>query len=68
MTSQEDEEEVRSHLTLPLSLTDDATVECVAKNLMGVSRQVFNHRKCHVGLLERLLCETPSGCGSVNAS
>ncbi|XP_044078450.1 macrophage colony-stimulating factor 1 receptor 2 isoform X2 [Siniperca chuatsi] len=46
VTSQEqEEEEVRKHLTLPLSLGDDVTVECVTYNHMGVSREVFNPRK-----------------------
>ncbi|XP_068600093.1 macrophage colony-stimulating factor 1 receptor 2 [Brachionichthys hirsutus] len=44
VTSQEDEDkqEVRKHLTLPLSLGDDVTVECVAYNHLGESRDVFN--------------------------
>ncbi|XP_070712121.1 macrophage colony-stimulating factor 1 receptor 2 [Pempheris klunzingeri] len=40
VTSQD--EEVRSHLTLPLSPADDVTVECVAYNHVGESRDVFN--------------------------
>ncbi|XP_054481705.1 macrophage colony-stimulating factor 1 receptor 2-like [Anoplopoma fimbria] len=43
VTSQD--EDVRNHLTLPLSPGDDVTVECVAYNQMGESREVFNHRK-----------------------
>ncbi|XP_037323625.2 macrophage colony-stimulating factor 1 receptor 2 isoform X2 [Pungitius pungitius] len=41
VTSQE--EEVRSHLTLPLS-HGDFTVECVAFNHVGESRERFHHR------------------------
>ncbi|KAI3374081.1 hypothetical protein L3Q82_022647, partial [Scortum barcoo] len=45
VTSQEEgEEEVRKHLSLPLSPGDDVTVECVAYNHMGVSRHVFHSR------------------------
>ncbi len=57
MTSQEDEEEeVKKHLTLPLLPGDDVTVECVAYNHVGVSRDVFNLGKSksqtkHFGLL-----------------
>lgn len=42
-TQEEEEEEVRSHL--PLSAAADVTVECVSSNHVGVSRQVFHHRK-----------------------
>ncbi|XP_068187204.1 macrophage colony-stimulating factor 1 receptor 2 isoform X2 [Antennarius striatus] len=44
VTSQEDEDkqEVRKHLTLPLSFGDDVTVECVAYNHLGEFRDVFN--------------------------
>ncbi|XP_078142667.1 macrophage colony-stimulating factor 1 receptor 2 isoform X2 [Centroberyx gerrardi] len=38
---EEEEEEVWKHLTLPLSISDDVTVECVAYNHVGVSRNVF---------------------------
>lgn len=50
MTSQEGEEEVRIHLTLPLS-AGDVTVECVAYNDVGESREIFNPRKCQSMLL-----------------
>ncbi|XP_070772936.1 macrophage colony-stimulating factor 1 receptor 2 [Enoplosus armatus] len=49
VTSQEEEEEVRKHLTLPVSPGDDVTLECVTYNLEGVSRKVFNPRKCSAG-------------------
>ncbi|XP_074528112.1 macrophage colony-stimulating factor 1 receptor 2 [Halichoeres trimaculatus] len=46
VTSQEEEEEeVRTHLSLPSSHADDVTVECVASNQVGESRQVFTTRK-----------------------
>ncbi|XP_035522659.1 macrophage colony-stimulating factor 1 receptor 2-like [Morone saxatilis] len=44
VTSQEEEEEVRNHLSLPLSPAGDVTVECVAYNHMGVSHKVFHPR------------------------
>ncbi|KAM9348481.1 macrophage colony-stimulating factor 1 receptor 2 [Symphorus nematophorus] len=46
VTSQEEEEEeeVRKQLSLPLSHGDDVTMECVAYNNVGVSRQVFSPR------------------------
>lgn len=47
VTSQGEEQEVRKHLTLPLSPGGDVTVECVAYNQVGVSRDVFNPRKFH---------------------
>ncbi|XP_020510956.2 macrophage colony-stimulating factor 1 receptor 2 [Labrus bergylta] len=47
VTSQEGEEEeqVRTHLSLPLSPSDDVTVECVAYNQVGESRQVLSARE-----------------------
>ncbi|CAJ1063162.1 macrophage colony-stimulating factor 1 receptor 2-like [Xyrichtys novacula] len=39
-----EEEQVRSHLSLPVS-DDDVTVECVAFNQVGESRQVFTARE-----------------------
>ncbi|XP_037604917.1 macrophage colony-stimulating factor 1 receptor 2-like isoform X1 [Sebastes umbrosus] len=42
VTSQE--EEVRSHLTLPVSSGDDVTVECISYSQMGVSQEVFHPR------------------------
>ncbi|XP_070839903.1 macrophage colony-stimulating factor 1 receptor 2 [Chaetodon trifascialis] len=49
VTSQKEEEEVREHLTLPLSPDDDVTVECVAYNHVGVSRQVVPRKPRSVG-------------------
>lgn len=47
MTSQtdEEEEEIRKHLSLPLSPGGDITVECVAFNHVGQSRKVFGFRE-----------------------
>ncbi|KAL7390564.1 hypothetical protein ABVT39_023306 [Epinephelus coioides] len=45
VTSQEEEEEVRTRLSVPVSPADDVTVECVAYNQMGESRHVFNFRE-----------------------
>ena len=49
VTSQE-EEEVVLKTRLPLSADgDDVTLECVAHNLVGESRDVFVHRRCQTG-------------------
>ncbi|XP_034539511.1 macrophage colony-stimulating factor 1 receptor 2-like [Notolabrus celidotus] len=48
VTSQEEEEQVRTHLSLPPSPADDVTVECVAYNQEGMSRQVFMARRPHL--------------------
>ncbi|XP_059208014.1 macrophage colony-stimulating factor 1 receptor 2-like [Centropristis striata] len=45
VTSQEEEEQVSNHLTLPLSTGDDVTAECVALNSVGVSRRAVSPRK-----------------------
>ncbi|XP_042371366.1 macrophage colony-stimulating factor 1 receptor 2-like [Plectropomus leopardus] len=45
VTSQEEEEEARSHLSVPVSPDDDVTVECVASNRAGETRDVFTVRK-----------------------
>ncbi|XP_073335314.1 macrophage colony-stimulating factor 1 receptor 2 [Pagrus major] len=45
VTSQVDEEEVRKHLTLPLSAGNDVTAECVAYNHVGKSREIFYPRQ-----------------------
>uniref|UniRef100_UPI0037E8F8A4 macrophage colony-stimulating factor 1 receptor 2 n=1 Tax=Semicossyphus pulcher TaxID=241346 RepID=UPI0037E8F8A4 len=42
------EEEVSTHLSLPLSTADDVTAECVASNQVGESRQVFTSREPHL--------------------
>ncbi|KAM7373802.1 hypothetical protein PAMP_006505 [Pampus punctatissimus] len=42
--SQEEEEQVREYLALPLSTGFDITAECAANNSMGLSRGVFSLR------------------------
>lgn len=45
-SEEEEEEELRTHLPLPLPLSpgEDVTVECVAYNTVGLSRQIFVFR------------------------
>lgn len=47
MTSQRREEgdEIREHLSLPLSHGGDVTMECVASNYLGVARDIFHPGK-----------------------
>ncbi|XP_030294083.1 macrophage colony-stimulating factor 1 receptor 2-like isoform X1 [Sparus aurata] len=54
VTSQEGEEEVRIHLTLPLS-AGDVTVECVAYNDVGESREIFNPRQPKIFFTQPLI-------------
>lgn len=63
VTSQEDEErqEIRTHLSFPLSPADDVTVECVASNQVGASRGVLSYREPGVLL-------TPALIGSLSAA
>uniref|UniRef100_A0A8C2WZ46 receptor protein-tyrosine kinase n=1 Tax=Cyclopterus lumpus TaxID=8103 RepID=A0A8C2WZ46_CYCLU len=61
VTSQD--EEVRTHLTLPRS-PGDFTVECVTSNQMGESREVFTHRSAE----KNLTFLTPALIGSLSAA
>ncbi|KAK9537075.1 hypothetical protein VZT92_006811 [Zoarces viviparus] len=60
VTSQE--QELRNQLTLPRP-AGDVTAECVASNMMGESRQVFNHR----GLNDQRFF-TPALIGALSAA
>ncbi|XP_023283930.1 macrophage colony-stimulating factor 1 receptor 2-like [Seriola lalandi dorsalis] len=63
VTSQEEEEEeVRKHL--PLSAGDDVTVECVASNKMGKSRDVFRPWKSQ----KPQMLFTPALIGALSAA